>query len=209
MVDVLPVAGALLVLGPVLGVLGFFDIGLWRVWTVPREEHLSMVLAHRRGWAGVNVGFVVATILTSAGLVVLAASSGTTTASKVGLIGAAMAYVIGGVLWCVVLGTRSRTTPTLAAMVASGTATEPGESLLGAALSGLFGAFSLATAVALVALGSSLALDGIVAAPIAWLVAISGLLCVAWYIRAGDLIPAVLYLPTLVLGIALLLGGAS
>jgi hypothetical protein len=45
-----------------------------------------------------------------------------------------------------------------------------------------------------------------VAAPVAWLVAVVGALCVVWFLRAGDLIPAVLYVPTLLLGIALLAG---
>ena len=206
MSDGLTVAAALLVSGPLLGVLGFYEPGLYRVWTAPRDEHLALVDAHRRGWTMVNVGFTVATVLTAAGLILLAGSLAVEETPRAVLAAAAIAYAIGGVLWCAVLGIRNRTTPALASLVASGTPTEPVETLLGAATGGLFGSFSLVTSVALVVIGVTLSVGGGVAAPIAWLVTLIGALATAWYIAAGDIIPAVLYFPTLFIGIALLLG---
>jgi hypothetical protein len=201
------VAAALLVAGPLLGVLGFYDTQLWRVWMLPRDEHLALVDAHRRGWTMVNVGFTVATVLTAAGLLLLAASTAVEDdVPRAVLAAGAVAYSIGGVLWCVVLGIRARTTPALARMVATGTPTEPAETLLGAALGGLFAGFALVTSLALVAIGVALAIGGGVVAPIAWLVALAGALVTAWFLAAGDIIPAVLYLPTLLVGLALLAG---
>ena len=154
----------------------------------------------------VNVGFTVAGVLTAAGLLVLAASTAGDDSPRAVFAAGAVAYTIGGVLWCVVLAVRARTTSALARMVATGTPTEPAETLLGAALSGLFASFSLTTSLALVAIGVALALGGGVAAPMAWFVALVGVLVTAWFLVAGDIIPAVLYLPTLLLGVALLAG---
>ena len=74
MPDVLMLAGALLVAGPAIGTICLSYPSFWRVWTVPREEHLALVAAHRLAWTMVNVGFTAATVLTAGGLVVLAGS---------------------------------------------------------------------------------------------------------------------------------------
>jgi len=91
MPDGVTVAAALLVGGPLLGLLGFYDFGLYRVWTVPREEHLALVRSHRRGWTAVNVGFTVATVLTAAGLLVLAGSLAIDDTPRAALVAAAAA----------------------------------------------------------------------------------------------------------------------
>jgi hypothetical protein len=70
----------------------------------------------------------------------------------------------------------------------------------------LFASFSLVTSLALVIIGVTLAIGGVVAAPIGWLTALIGALVAGWFLAAGDIIPAVLYPPTLILGVALLLG---
>lgn len=208
MPDALRVAAILLVAGPLLGVLGFYDRPLWGIWTASREVHLAAVATHRRGWMAVNAGFALATVFTSSGLAILAAAARVDDTTRAILAAIAVGYLVGGIMWCVVLGVRSRTTPRLGAMLAAGTPTEPTESLLGEALSGLFSVYCVTTSVALLVLGVTLAAAGIVAAPIAWLVAVAGALCLVWFFRAGDLIPAVLYLPTLVIGLALV-GGIS
>lgn len=205
MPDGLTVAAALLVGGPLLGLLGFYDFGLYRVWTAPREEHLALVRAHRRGWTAVNIGFTVATVLTAAGLIVLAGSLAIEDTPRAALAGAAVAYAIGGVLWCAVLAIRIRTTPALAEMVAAGTPTEPSETLLGAAIGGIFAGFALTTAASLVAVGLALVVGG-VAIPVAWFSVVVGALSIVWVARSGDMIPATLYFPTLLLGLALLAG---
>jgi hypothetical protein len=207
MPDPLTVAAALLVLGPVLGLLGFYDRSVWRAFMVSREEHLAIVAAHRRGWTMLNAGFTVATVLTSGGLIVLAGAVDADDGTRAVLAADAVAYLLGSVLWLVVLAVRTRTTPTLAGLVAAGTPTEPAESLLGGAISGLFASFCLIVSGSLVVLGGALAVGGVVV-PVGWFIAVVGALCVLWFVHTDDVIPAVLYVPTLVLGLALL-GGVA
>ena len=207
MPDALTLAAILLVVGPVVGIVGVGgDPGLYRVWTAQREEHLAIVRARRRSWMLVNAGFAVATILTAAGLAVVGASLDVADGTRAALIAVAVAYAMAGVAWCAVVAMRDRTTPLIADLVAAGSATEPAEAVLGAAIGGLFALFAWITTLALVALGLVLALGGGVAAPVAWSAIAVGVIGAGALIRHGDLIPAVLYLPTLLLGIALLAG---
>ena len=154
----------------------------------------------------VNAGFAVATILTAAGLSVLARSLAVADAPRSVLVAAAVAYTIAGALWCVVLAVRARTTLTLAALAAAGTPTEPAESLLEDALGGLFAMFVWTTAAALVAIGLTLALGGGVALLVGLLAALIPVLAVAQFVATGDTLPAFLYPSTLLIGMALLLG---
>ena len=202
----LTAAAILLVAGPLIGLLGFYDTGLYRIWGAPREEHMATVAAHLRGWRALNAGFVVATILTTAGLAVLVGSMPGEAGASAILITATIAYAIAGSMWCAVLAVRTRTTPALAALIAAGAPTEPAEGLLAAAMGGLFAAYALTTGAALAGIGVAAAAGAIVSMPIAALVAVSGVLVMLWYLRTGDVIPAVLYVPTLILGVALLGG---
>jgi hypothetical protein len=206
MSDPLTVAGWLLLVGPVIGLIPVANPSLMRIWMAPREEHLATVGAHRRAWAVLNAGFVVATVASASGLAILVLAPGGDPGRAPALVAVAVAYAVGGAMWCAVQAIRTRTTPALADLVAAGVPTEPAEGLLGAATGGLFGGFVLLTAGSLVALGLVLGVAGGVAAPVAGLVALSGLVFVAWFLRAGDLIPAFLYLPTMLVGIALLTG---
>ncbi len=200
------VAAVLLIVSPVVGAIGLSHPALYRAWTAPRAEHLAMVGAHRRAWAMANAGFTVATVGTAAGLAVLAGAVDADAGRRAVLAAAVVVYAIGGALWCAVLAIRNGTTPALADMVAAGTPTEPGESLLGAAIGGLYSAFLLATGVAEVALGLALAPGGGAGAAVALLATLIAALAVARYLTSGDVIPAVMYFPTLLVGIALLLG---
>ena len=204
MTDGLTVAAVLLVVGPVVPGVALSNPALFRVWFLPRDEHLALVRAHRRGWAAINAGFTIATVVTSAGLAVLAGNIDAADGPRAVLTSAVVAYAIAGSLWCAVLAIRARTTPALAEMVVAGTPTEPAETLLGAALGGLFAAFILATSAALVVLGATLAGSGLIAAPVAWLTALIPAVVIASFLRSGDAVPAVLYLPTLLIGLALL-----
>ena len=206
MSDVLVFAGALLVAGPAIGTVCLFYPPLWRVWTVPREEHLALVAGHRLAWTMVNVGFTAATVLTAGGLVVLAGSVDVDARAKATLIAGVMAYAIAGTLWCAVLAIRTRTTPALAALVAAGTPTEPVETMIASVNGGLFASFTTMTGVALVAICATLALTGVVAAPLAWLAVLFAASAVAGFLVFGDMMPFVLYIPTLLVGAALLLG---
>ncbi len=206
MTDGLTAAAVLLVVGPVTGAVAGSNPVLFRVWTAPRDEHLVLVRAHRWAWVAINAGFFIATVVTAAGLAVLAGAIDADAGQRAVLAAAAVVYAIAGALWCVVLAIRTRTTPALAEMVAAGIPTEPAETLLGSAIGGLFAAFTLATGAALVALGLTLAVSGGVAAPVAWLATLIAVVVIGGFVASGDTIPAVLYLPTLLIGLALLLG---
>lgn len=206
MTDGLTVAAVLLVVGPLVPGVALSNPALFRVWFLPRDEHLALVRAHRRGWAAINAGFTIATVLTSAGLAVLAGNVDAADGPRAVLTSVVVAYAIAGSLWCAVLAIRTRTTPALAELVAAGAPTEPAETLLGAALGGLFAAFILATSAALVVLGATLAGSGLIAIPVAWLATLIPVVVIASFFRSGDAVPAVLYLPTLLVGVALLLG---
>ena len=204
--DGITVAAVLLVIGPVAGGVGVSNPVLFRVWSASREEHLATILAHRRAWMSVNAGFVIATLTTAAGLMVLAGALDVADGPRAILASAAIVYALAGALWCSVLAIRNRTTPALAEMVAAGTPTEPAETLLGATLGGLFAAFVLATGAALLTVGIGLALAGGVAAPVAWFAIVVAVVAIVGFFVSGDVIPAVLYPPTLLIGLALLLG---
>jgi hypothetical protein len=204
--DSLMVAALLLVISPIVGGIGLARPALFSVWTAPREQHLALVRAHRRDWALANAGFAAATLGTTAGLAVLAGSVLVNDGPRAVLVAAVVVYAIAGTLWCGVAAIRDRTTPILAEMHAAGTPTEPAETLLGAAFGGSFAAFTLGTGAALIAIGLTLALSGGVAAPVAWLATLIPVVVIAAYFATGDSIPAVLYFPTLFIGIALLLG---
>jgi len=206
MTDGLTVAAVLLVAGTVVGGIAASNPALFPVWSAPREEYLALIRAHRHAWTFINAGFTVATLVTAAGLAVLAATVDVAKGPRAILAGAAVVYAMAGALWCAVLAIRARTTPALAQMVAAGTPTEPAETLLGAALGGLFAVFTLATGAALVALVLTLALSGGIAAPVAWLATLISAAVIAAFLATGDAVPAVLYLPTLLVGLALLLG---
>ena len=206
MPDVLVFAGALLVTGPLIGAVCLFYPPLWRVWTVPREEHLALVAGHRLAWTMVNVGFSAATVLTAGGLVLLAGSVDVDARAKATLVAGAVAYAIAGTLWGAVLAIRTRTTPAIAALVAAGTPTEPVETMIGSVNGGLFASFTTMTGVALVVICATLALAGVVVAPLAWIAVLLAAIALAGFLAFGDMPPFVLYLPTLMVGAGLLLG---
>jgi phosphoglycerol transferase MdoB-like AlkP superfamily enzyme len=206
MTDGITLAALLLVVGPVVGGAGLSNPALFRVWSASREEHLATVLAHRRAWMSINAGLAIATLMTAAGLIVLAGALDVADGPRAILAAAAVVYTIAGALWCSVLAIRTRTTPALAEMVAAGTQTEPAETLLGATLGGLFAAFVLTTGAALLTAGIGLALGGAVAAPVAWFSIVVAVVAIVGFLLSGDMVPAVLYPPTLLIGLALLLG---
>jgi len=202
--DPFTIAGWLLIASPLLGLVPVAHPALVPIWSMPRQDFIRTVGAHRRAWAMLNAGFVLATVGTTAGLAVLAIAPASDQGRAAALAATTVAYAVGGVLWCVVLAIRTRTTPALAELLAAGTATEPAEGLVGAATGGIFVAFVALTSVALIALGIVLLSGGGVAAPVAIVVITIGALTGAWLLRTGDVIPAVLYVPTMLVGVALL-----
>jgi hypothetical protein len=200
--DGVAIAGWLLVAGTILGLAPVGNPSLLRVWLVPRAEHIAMVGAHRRAWHVLNAGFAAATVATTAGLAVMAVVISTGDTALAALVAGTTAYAIGGTLWCVVLAMRSRVTPALVGRPDA----DPAATLLAEAQSGLFAGFVLATAVALVMIGIALVIGGQVSVVAAAAAVIVGVLAFGIQLATGDLVPAVLYLPTLAIGIALLAG---
>jgi hypothetical protein len=204
--DPTAVAALLLVIGPLLGAIPIAHPALLRVWSASREDYLATIGGHRGAWYLLNAGFTFATLLTSAGLAILAAEIGPGSMPGALLLAVAVVYALGGVPWVTVLAIRARRDPLLAQMVAEGRPTEPAESLLGEVTGGLFGAFVLVTGLALVAMAAVAVPAGLAAAPVAIVGGAIALLVLVVQIRTGDCIPAILYLPTLLLGIALIAG---
>jgi hypothetical protein len=202
--DATVLAGWLLAAGPVVGLVPVAHPALIPIWSMPREAFVAAVGAHRTAWLWLNVGFALATVVTTGGLAALATAmpSGLGTAA---VLTCAVTYGIGGGLWCAVLAIRARTTPLLADLDADSLGSRE-VALLDAATGGLFQGFVLITTTALAALGLTLLLTGVVIPAVAVVVLLSGVAGIAWLLVSGDVIPAALYLPTMVLGVAVLAG---
>ena len=114
----------------------------------------------------------------------------------------ATSYGIGAILWCATLAVRNRTTPLLADLGTGVVDSVPGQ-LLQAANAGLFQAFALITAASLAGLGAVMAVTDAAPAWVALVNALTGASAIVWLLRTGDIIPAVLYVPTALLGATL------
>lgn len=190
-------AGWLLLAGPVLGLIPVAHPALLRIWSMPRDTFLITVANHRRAWSWLNAGFGLASITTTAGLFALTQSQAF---GNTALLACAAGYAIGATLWSAVLAIRNRTTPLLADLR---TDSVPGQ-LLEAATTALFQAFALITASSLAGLGAVLLVSGAATAWAALVTLLTGVVAIAWLLRTGDIIPAVLYVPTMLLGATLL-----
>ena len=149
MPEPLNLAGLLLVAGALIGAAAASHPVLFPVWSAPRDERLRIVGAHRSAWTMLNAGFLIATVATAGGLAALAVAEANDPGVVAALAAVLVSYAVAGGLWCAVVAIRSLTTPALADLAARGADTEPSETILNAALWGLFGAFTLATGVAL------------------------------------------------------------
>lgn len=201
------IAGWLLLAGPVLGLIPVAHPALISIWSMPREAFVAAVSDHRVAWAWLNGGFALASIATTAGLLVVAGVEPDPGAAAV-LLACAVGYAVGAVLWCAVLAIRTRTTPLLAPEhdvdSGAGETDRTAARLLEAATTGLFHAFVVITACALVGLSAVLLLTD--ASPV-WVAAtllLTGTAVAIWLLRTGDVIPAVVYVPTALLGVTLL-----
>jgi hypothetical protein len=206
MPDPLVLAGLLLVLTPLVGMVPVAYLPLIPVWSANREGHITRVGAHRRAWRLLNVGFGIATIGTAGGLAALAVALGGDPRAAGAVAAIAVGYAMAGVAWIAVLAIRAIATPALDDLGVTAAPAGPAEVLLGAATGGLFAAFALATGPLLIALCAVLGITGTVAAPVAWIAALIAAVATGSEVLTGDTVPAVLYLPTLLVGIALLAG---
>ena len=206
MPDNLVVAALLLVAGPLIGAVAASHPSLFPVWSASRTEQLRLAAAHRVAWTMLNVGFFTATVSTASGIAVLAVAldDGTARAAVIGAV--AVLYAIAGSLWCAVVAIRAASTPFIADATATGRSAELADSVLGVALTALFGAFTMLATASLVGLGLTLGVAGGIALPVAVAAATISAATLAVYVRTGDVLPAVVYLPTILIGIALLAG---
>lgn len=206
MPDAIVVAGLLLVASPLVGLVPVAYPPLFTVWMASRERHIAIVGAHRRSWHLLNAGFCLATIGTAGGLAALVVGVGTDPGLAAAVAALTIGYAIAGAMWCAVVAIRARTTPALSDLGATSTPATAAEMLLGAATGGMFAAFALVTGPVLIALAVVLGLTGTVAAPVALLAALIATIATGSQLATGDTVPAVLYFPTLLIGVALLAG---
>lgn len=203
MEEITTLTGWLLVAGPVLGLAPVANPALFAIWSMPHDAFVAEVARNESAWRWLNGGFVLATIVTTGGLASLAFAM-PSEVDGAAMLACAGGYGIGGALWCVVLAVRTRTVPLLATL--GDTSDSPGVAVVDAATGGLFQAFVLITSVTLAAVGGLLLATGVVATVVAVLVVLTGVAGVVWLLSTGDVIPAVLYLPTLLVGVSLLAG---
>ena len=197
--------GWLLVGGTVVGLAFVGHPALIRVWNMPREQHVATVAEHRVVWVFLNAGFVLATVTTAAAIVAMSVTLYAGSDWSAAMLTSGVVYAMGGVLWCAALAIRTRTTPLLHQLGPESYSGQPVR-VLDAVSGGLFDAFVVICGVALTALGLALLLAGGLSVAVCLVCVVVGVGLVAWLLIAGDVIPAALYLPTLLIGIGLLAG---
>ena len=121
-------------------------------------------------------------------------------------IAATAAYTIGAVAWVASLSFRMSVTRGEALARAAGAAPAPGYSVGSQWAGALFAAFTLLAGVALVVVGAAIVMGGALASWVGMQSIAFGAVVVFGYLRFGDMPPFVSYLPTGVIGIALVAG---
>jgi len=173
------------------------------IWTGSPDVALPLIARHSTIWRLANIGFVVATVLSAAGLFVLSSSLG---ANGEGLArAAAVAYAMAGTAWLVTLSIRLGITPGVAARYVADATLDPAFAPLAGLGGVLFAAFILVGTSSLVALGAAVVLGGVLPAWTGWVILALSVAILGGYLLTGDTLPAFVYLPTIMLGIVLLL----
>ena len=199
-------AGLLLIGGSICFLVGAFNPVLFSVWTAPTETQLRLIAERATAWTISNALFLVATVLTVAGLWLvpdLVGGSGVAVARA-----ATVADLLGAVAWVISLVIRLAVAPKTASSFASAGAMDPSYSGLSSLAGGLFVVFTLVTGASLVALGLAIVAGGALPVFAGWFAAALGGVIVVGYLAAGDMPPFVAYLPTGLVGIVLLLMSA-
>lgn len=195
--------GLLLVVGAGLFLVGASNPRLYRVWTAPDDLALRLIDAHRAAWRWTNALFAVATVLTAAGLWLLVDLVGSDVAPLAR--GAAVAYLLAAGAWLASLVFRLAVTPAAATSFVATATLDPSYVALGRWSGGLFAAFTIVAGGSLVALGGAILLGGAVLAAVGWFALAIGLVVMGGFLATGDMPPFVAYLPTGLIGLALLL----
>jgi hypothetical protein len=123
--------------------------------------------------------------------------------------GAAVVYLIGSTAWLASLVFRLTVTPEAASAFVAGGSLDPTYVTIDRWAGGLFGAFTYLAAGSLVAVGVAVIQGGALAVAGGWFAIVIGVVMALGYAVVGDMPPFVSYLPTGLLGIALLLQRSS
>ena len=196
-------AGWFLVLGAGAFIVGAANPSLFAVWTAPETTQLQLIHGAPMAWAITNVLFAVATVLTAGGLWLTPDSVGDQglTLARV----AAVAYVLGANAWLASLVFRLVVTPDAATTLIANGSVDPAYAVVARWSGGLFTLFTYVAGSSLVALGVAVVMGATLSALAGWFSIVIGAIIIAGYAIAGDMPPAVAYLPTGLLGITLLL----
>ena len=200
--EVFPVAGWLLVLGSVSFIVGAANPALGQVWSAPMDTQLRLIRDAATAWTVTNVLFLVATVLTAAGLWFVPERVGNR-----GLMparGATVVFLVAATAWLASLVFRLTVTPHAASTFVAGSSIDPTYVSLDLWAVGLFGAFTYLAGCSLVAFGVAVVLGRALSAFAGWFAIVIGVVIVVGYAIAGDMPPFVAYLPTGLLGIVLL-----
>ncbi len=195
--------GWLLVGGSVLFLVGAANPVLARAWSAPQETFLAIVGRHPRAWVTTSVLFIAAGVVTTPGLVLLAPLVPDLEARGYALAGA-VTFAIATVIWVITCVHRLTVQAWSAQQyVATGQldrASEPLDRLTG----GLFQTFIVLAFVGLAVIGVAAGVGGLFAALLGWLVAAFAVAMIGLLYLTGDMPPFTVFLPTLAMGIALL-----
>jgi hypothetical protein len=195
-------AGGGLLLVLMVGPTAFVPAALW---TGPQDVSLRLIAENAVVWKVANIGFLLATVLTSAGLFLVPPLVGERGASLAWA--AAVAFLLAAMPWLLMLAIRLAITPGAAALFAQSGEIDPAWVPIDRLGRALFPAFMLIGSGALVALGVAIIGGGSLAAALGWACVVAGVLFGGGYVVLGDMLPAFVYFPTTAVGIALLLAG--
>ena len=216
-------AGVLLLGGSLAFLVGAGNPILARAWVAPEPTFLAIVAAHGTAWRFTNSLFIAATVATNAGLMVASVGLGpkggdvaiAATANQVtfAIAGAAnrmpaesSAAFNAEIPYLQFKFFRMSVTRGEALARAAGAAPALGYSVGSQWAGALFAAFTLLAGVALVVVGAAIVMGGALASWVGMQSIAFGAVVVFGYLRFGDMPPFVSYLPTGVIGLALVAG---
>lgn len=200
------VVGLSLVAGSICFLVGAFNPALFRVWTAPDDVQLRLIHQRRTAWMVANALFVVATVLTTGGLLAVPDRLGADAVALGRLAGTT--YLLAAVAWLLSLVFRLSVTPAVATKFVSTGMVDPTYDMLGRWSGGLFATFTILAGISIVALGLAILLGGALPVLLGWTIVIIGAVIVGGFLLAGDMPPFVAYLPTAALGVSLLFSGS-
>jgi hypothetical protein len=196
------VAGWLLVAGAVAFIVGAANPALGAVWSAPQDVQLRLIHDAATAWTITNVLFFIATALTAAGLwfVPERVRGRWSTVARA----ASLVYLLAAMAWVASLTFRLTVTPDAAATFAATGSMDPAYVLMARWASGLFGAFTYLAGGSLIALGGALIVGRALPALAGAFAILIGVAIALGYAILGDMPPFVAYLPTGLLGVAML-----